>query len=45
MIKYLKRLSKSMRDENDLFMELMLAWIAIMLTAVVVLVLIGVFLA
>ena len=41
MRKYLKKLADSIMDEHNVFAELMLAWIAIMLTLLVILMFIG----
>ena len=42
MRKYLKKLSDSILDEHNVFAELMLAWIAIMLTLLVILMIVGI---
>ncbi len=41
MKEYLRKLRASFRDEHDVAMELTLGWIAIMLTAVVILMVLG----
>ena len=41
MSKYTKKLRDSFKDEHDVALEMLLSWIAVMLTATVVLMLLG----
>lgn len=40
-LSYLKRLTKDLTNEKDLGVEFLLAWIAVMLTALVILAILG----